>query len=311
MKLIDFNKTYGTEAKCKKAFKELRETAGVTCRKCGGEQHYWLSTLSQYKCKKCGSRQSLKSGTMLEYSKLPYRYWFIAMHLITATKKGFSSLEIQRQIGHKRYEPIWAMMHKIRSVMGKRDEKYQLEGLVEADEAFFEIAFPEGEKTKPGRGSEQKKEVLVIASTERLPPDKHKKGRPKTRCKFISFKTLKDLKTATIETKLAEKTSPNSDLITDKADAYNYAFLDYKSHQVVEGTPQEKTAQLPWVHISISNAKRKLLDIHHCLTDQYLQRYLDEFCYKQNRRNMQSDSLFGLLKHAVSYRSTRLVRACG
>ncbi|MFT6726884.1 MAG: hypothetical protein ACJAV7_001334 [Flavobacteriales bacterium] len=63
---------------------------------------------------------------MLEYSKLPFRYWFIAMHLISPTKKGFSSLEMQHQIGHKRYEPIWAMMHKIRSVMGKRDEKYQL-----------------------------------------------------------------------------------------------------------------------------------------------------------------------------------------
>lgn len=118
--------------------------------------------------------------------------------------------------------------------MGKRDEKYQLEWLVEADEAFFEIAFPEGEKAKPGRGSEQKKKVLAIASTERLPPNKHKKERPKTQCKFVSFKTLKDLKTSTIETKLAEKTSPNFDLITDKADAYNYAFLDYKSHQVVE-----------------------------------------------------------------------------
>ncbi|MFT4678433.1 MAG: hypothetical protein ACI9RU_001024 [Litorivivens sp.] len=186
---------------------------------------------------------------MLEYSKLPFRYWFIAMHLISPTKKGFSSLEMQHQIGHKRYEPIWAMMHKIRSVMGKRDEKYQLEGLVEADEAFFEIAFPEGEETKPGRGSEQKKEVLVIASTERLPPDKHKKRRPKTRCKFIIMKTLVDLKTPTIEEKLKEKTSPNSDLITDGADAYNYVFLDYNSHQVAEGTTKEKTAQLPWVHL--------------------------------------------------------------
>jgi hypothetical protein len=121
--------------------------------------------------------------------------------------------------------------------------------LVEADEAFFEIAFPEGEETKPGRGSEQKKEVLVIASTERLPPDKHKKRRPKTRCKFIIMKTLVDLKTPTIEEKLKEKTSPNSDLITDGADAYNYVFLDYNSHQVAEGTTKEKTAQLPWVHL--------------------------------------------------------------
>jgi DNA-directed RNA polymerase subunit RPC12/RpoP len=280
MKLLDFNKTYGTEAICKAAFKLLRESGGVTCRRCQGGDHYWLSTLDPYKCKKCGSHQSLKSGTLLEYSKLPHQYWFIAMHLISATKKGFSSLEMQRQIGHKRYEPIWAMMHKIRSVMGKRDEKYQLEGLVEADESFFEVAFPEGKETKPGRGSKQKEEVLAIASTELLPPARHKKGRPRTRCKFINMKTLVDLKTPTIEEKLEEKTSPNSDLITDDADGYNYAFLDYKSHTIVEGTAKEKTKQLPWVHISIANAKRKLLDIHHCISEQCLQRYLDEFCYK-------------------------------
>jgi hypothetical protein len=32
------------------------------------------------------------------------------------------------------------MMHKVRSGMGKRDEKYTLEGIVELDEGHFEIA---------------------------------------------------------------------------------------------------------------------------------------------------------------------------
>ncbi|MFT5183651.1 MAG: hypothetical protein ACI84C_000777 [Flavobacteriales bacterium] len=125
------------------------------------------------------------------------------------------------------------------------------------------------------------------------------------------MKTLVDLKTPTIEEKLKEKTSPNSDLITDNADGYNYAFLDYKSHTIFEGKAKEKTKQLPWVHISIANAKRKLLDIHHCISEQYLQRYLDEFCSRQNRRNLHSDSLTRLLEHAVRYRPTRLVMACG
>lgn len=64
-------------------------------------------------------------------------YWFTAIHLITATKKTFSALEMQRQLGHKRYQPIWEMMHKLRSVMGTRDDKYKLKDTVELDEGFF------------------------------------------------------------------------------------------------------------------------------------------------------------------------------
>lgn len=69
-------------------------------------------------------------------SKLPFKYWFIAMHLLTATKHSFSALELQRQLGHKRYQPIWEMIHKLRSIMGMRDGKYTLKGDIEIDEGF-------------------------------------------------------------------------------------------------------------------------------------------------------------------------------
>ncbi len=71
-------------------------------------------------------------------SKLSFQYWFIAMHLIKSTKKSFSAKEIQRQLGHNRYEPIWSMVHKLRSVMGLREEQYQLKQEIELDEGFFE-----------------------------------------------------------------------------------------------------------------------------------------------------------------------------
>ena len=60
------------------------------------------------------------------------------MHLLTVTKKTFSALELQRQIGHKFYEPIWYMMQKLRATMGVRDNNYQLNKIVELDEGFFE-----------------------------------------------------------------------------------------------------------------------------------------------------------------------------
>ena len=82
-------------------------------------------------------------------SQLPFRYWFIAIHLLTSTKKSFSAAELQRQLGHKRYEPIWNMLHKLRNIMGKRDELYTLSDVVELDEGFFSTETDEDEKDKP------------------------------------------------------------------------------------------------------------------------------------------------------------------
>lgn len=73
----------------------------------------------------------------MEASKLTFQYWVYAIYLVTITKKGISALEIERQLGHKSYEPIWAMLHKLRAVMGQRDRKHMLDGVVTLDDAFY------------------------------------------------------------------------------------------------------------------------------------------------------------------------------
>lgn len=57
-------------------------------------------------------------------------------------------------------------------------------------------------------------------------------------------------------------------------------------HEVIIEPNKTKAAKVfPWVNRTISNAKKILLGIHHnCINEQYMQNYLDEFCYKFNRR---------------------------
>lgn len=45
------------------------------------------------------------------------------------------------------------------------------------------------------------------------------------------------------------------------------------------------------MHIAISKAKSLLLDAHHKLKNKYLQYYLNEFCYKFNRRYLDEKTL--------------------
>jgi hypothetical protein len=47
--------------------------------------------------------------------------FIIAIHLMTSTIKGFSAHEMRRQLGHKRYEPIWSLIRKIREFMRKSE----------------------------------------------------------------------------------------------------------------------------------------------------------------------------------------------
>ena len=87
------------------------------------------------------------------------------MFLMSVTKKGFSAKEIQKQLGLKRYEPVWTMVHKLRKVMGNRDFRYSLEGRIEFDEAYFTVESNEIEQEKGirGKGAVGKQNVAMMA----------------------------------------------------------------------------------------------------------------------------------------------------
>lgn len=301
MSLINFIERFPDEDSCKQTFKEYRDKQGVVCHNCGHTDHYWLQNKMQYECKACKSRQSLKSGTVMHKSQLPFRYWFIAMHLLTSTKKSFSALELQRQLGHKYYEPIWSMLHKLRAVMGKRDSQYQLDQLIELDEGFFQSPDTDkkskgDEKPKRGRGSQSQSKVLVMVSS-RISMDKNKNLKKYTKpsqFKYIKMHVIDDLKGATIEREVKENIKKDSVVKTDDFRSYSKLDTIVWRHFPSKVPKEELKTAFPWVHTMISNAKRNLLGINHMTSKKYLQNYLNEFCYKVNRRYF-GDNLFDRL----------------
>lgn len=248
MRLIDFMEAFPDEASCKSKLKEYREKQGVVCPHCGRTQHYWKKDKECHECKHCHYRQSLKANTVMHGSQLPLRYWFIAMHLLTSTKKSFSAAELKRQLGHKNYNPIWALLHKLRNAMGKRDSEYEVCGMVELDEGFFSTEVPDDEKVK-----------MYIDPDSTIKSDDSKS--------YTNFSTI----------------------------------VKEHIHQVIE--PKQAGKVLSWVHIAIANAKRLLLDVYHDIRPEYLQNYLNEFCWKFNRRNF-GEALFArIMVAAVSYKN--------
>lgn len=169
--------------------------------------------------------------------------------------------------------------------MGKRDERYPLTGSVELDEGFFTMELPE-EKDKPlkrGRGSRRKVKILVMVESSKS-PEASKKGRPDKAVGLLKMKVISDLESKTITKVVKEQLEPSVELATDDSTSYIRFDKLVKSHEIVTSGKEAVKVFLPWVHIAISNAKRLLLDVYHKLKNEYLQYYLNEFCYKFNRR---------------------------
>ena len=107
MELVKLLSVCEEENACRALFKDYRDKQGVIYKRCGGKRHSYFKTVHKYQCKDCHWQPPLRSGTLLEASKLPYRYLIFAIAMMSSIKKSISAREMQRQLGHKRYEPVW------------------------------------------------------------------------------------------------------------------------------------------------------------------------------------------------------------
>jgi len=297
--IINFIEQYPDEQSCKDHFKQVRESQGIICKSCGCEKHYWLKAKSQWQCSQCRFRTTLRSGTMMENSNLPFRTWYLAMAFMSFSKKGISAKELQRQLNHPRYRTVWTLMHRIRKAMGERDSLYNLEGMIEFDEGYFatETSKLDKQNLKRGRGSQKQTNVAVMA--ESTPLEDIETGKKSKHSRYFKMQVLTSHCSEEINELVKENFDEKSIVFSDKSTSY-VDISEYVDVHVTEKSTKETTVKsLPWVHIAISNAKRTLLGIYHKIKGKYLQLYLDEFCYKLNRRYF-GEGLFDRLAIAVA-----------
>ncbi len=297
MNILDFIEVFPDETSCRTHFKSQREKEGVICKKCRGSKHYWLKNKGQWQCASCDFRTTLRSGTIMESSKLKIRTWYLAMMFMTYSKKGISASELQRQLNYKRYDTIWLLMQKIRIAMGNRDSLYNLEGMIEFDEGYFGKSTSGKVKLKRGRGSQKKVNVAVMA--ESTPLEDLNTGEKSSHCRYFKMRVLESHEKEEINNVAKEEFENCHIVFSDKSNSYVDISDHVDAHISEISTKKTTKTTLKWVHIAISNAKRTLLGIYHKIKGKYLQLYLDEFCYKLNRRYF-GERLFDRLTLAVA-----------
>ena len=114
-KLVNFSERFPTEESCKQKFMEYRDTLITICPNCGNTEHYWKRDKEQYECKKCTTRTTIRSGTIMHASKMPYMEWFKVINVLAAGKKGMTNRAVQKIVKYRRSQPVSEMVAKIQA----------------------------------------------------------------------------------------------------------------------------------------------------------------------------------------------------
>jgi transposase-like protein len=288
--VMDFNKRFPDNESCLEHLKEKRFPGGVThCAKCDRERkHHRVSGRPAYACDYCGSMVSPMAGTIFEKSTTPLKTWFYAMYLMGSTRCGISAKQIQRECGVT-YKTAWRMFRQIRSLLSEGDLK--LEGPpVEMDETYM------GGKRRDHPGRPNRADPLhrpVVGMVERG-------GRVRAfAAKDVTRKTLHGL--------AKEYILPASTIFTDELPAYHglekfngYAHrrINHSAGVYVIGNVHTNTIEGFW-----SLVKRGIGGVYHSVGSKYLQTYLDEYCFRYNRRD-QGNLIFNSILERVFERAS-------
>ena len=248
-------------------------------------------------------------------TRQPLPVWFWAAYLVTTQTPGISALQFQRQLGIKRYETAFLMLHKLRAAMVRPGrDRIGTEWPVEVDETYIG-----GETQGEGRGRHHK--TLVVGMVEVLPrkkalgPDpnllsgqrpQHRGGHGRS---FIAgrlrLQVIPNRKQETLDPMILANVQKKADVRTDGWTGYdNLHKLDYKHTAVPVRGDQTKTDQhLPMIHIVFGNLDAWLLGTHHGVSPAHLQGYLNEFVFRFNRRFWPMVGFDSVLKIATQMES--------
>jgi transposase-like protein len=268
--LLELERRFSEEAKCRAYLFALRWPEGFICPVCGGSGLAIRRDL--WRCVQCGRETSVMAGTIFEDSKLPLAVWFRAMWQVASQKNGVSALGLQRALGLGNYRTAWSLLHKLRRAM-VRPGRDRLSGVVEVDETYW------GTEESGVRGRQAVSKALIIVAAQ---ADGKGIGR-------IRLRHIVDTNRATLHGFIGEAIEPGSTVVTDGLQAYRELKGYVHDRHIQKHQPANAEHLLPRVHRVISLFKRWLLGTHQgAIAHEYLQDYLDEFTFRFNRRTSTS-----------------------
>ena len=284
---LEFQKRFSTDNACRGHLYKIRWPNGFRCPVCNHNRAYTIHKRHLFECAECGYQASVTAGTIMHNTRTSLTIWFWAIYLISNDKRGISATQLSEQFGIS-YPTAWLIMHKIRKAMHDRDTDYTLAGIVEMDDTL--IGSPT-EGGKRGRGTEKTKVLAGLALTN--------SGHPL----YLKMKVIDNLKSSTMADFAKQAISPGTTISTDQYRSFNKLNKEGFMHTSTKFNRKDNPDHLKWLHTVISNAKAFIGGTYHGLDSKHLQFYLDEYCYRFNRRKFKGQLFNRLLNACVSTRT--------
>ena len=274
------NPVFHDEDKARQFLEAERWPDGVSCPWCGSLDD--VRALDRkgsmgagwYYCNACDQTKfTVRTVSIMERSHVPLAKWAMAFRLFAASKKGISSKQLQRMLGVS-YKTAWFIGHRIREACKPDASAAPLGGkgkVIEFDETFVG-----GKKKNVHKGKPEPKKHAVHALVERG---------GQMRAPHVPDVTARTLRKA-ISKHVAKGTTMN----TDDALAYYHMSKEFAAHGVVNHSADEYVSKDGTVHIQSAEAffailKRGVMGSFHSISEQHLQRYIDEFAFRWNTRS--------------------------
>jgi transposase-like protein len=271
------NPIFHDEAKATAHMEADRWSDGAYCPHCGSTNVTKMGGTTQagmFMCNGCRDKFTVRTGTVFERSHIPLHKWLLALHVMAASKKSVSALQLQRMLGLGSYRTAWFMCHRCREAM-KPASPSPIGGtnkVVEADETFIG-----GKKKNRAFAKVEPKKQVVLALVDRDGESR-------------SFH-IADVSAKTLREKIVTTTSRKSYLMTDELASYEKVGREFSGHGTVNHSADEYVRMGGFMHINTAECrfslmKRAVYGAHHSVSEHHLHRYLVEWDFKWNTRKM-------------------------
>lgn len=260
----DFYDDFPNDGMCLHWLKNYRWPDGITCKKCKVvTKHHLMEGRRSFSCQECGHHVHPTAGTIFHKSPTPLTLWFYATYLMAQTRGGISAKQIERETGVT-YKTAWRMCHMIRKQLDEGNNP--MGGSVEIDESYFG---GRGSAYR-GRGSSKQPVIGIV----------QRGGRAKT-------KVVPNVKKASVYPVIQDNVVEGTQVYTDEYIIYKkLPTLGYKHDHVkhrrkvyVEGIVHTNGVEGFWGLV-----KPGIKGVYRHVSPKYLQTYLDEYCFRYNRR---------------------------
>ena len=295
MTYFEFTKRFPDENSAIDFIVETKYKDGYVCPKCGCvHKRIYRQNYDRRKlyCDNCKSEFSALKGTIFENTHLDLRMWLYAINLVNVSRKGVSAKQLQREMGMGSYESAWRMLHQIRKAMENEEYKETFEAIVEIDETYVG-----GKPRKDNKHDDSDKDD----------EDKPKRGRGTSKTPVIGVKERntgkvhavvanyndegKRLSGKQLFAVLKKVCKPNTTVMTDQFSGYDILDGKNKGNFVRLKIDHSVAYSLgDGIHTNGIESfwavlKRGVYGIFHNVSVKYMQRYVDEFCFRLNHRD--------------------------